>query len=36
MESPRLLILDEQMNGMDQTGVKAMRELILERKKAGY
>lgn len=35
MESPKLLILDEPMNGMDEKGVEEMRRLILERKAAG-
>ena len=35
MESPRLLILDEPMNGMDEKGVEEMRQLILARKAAG-
>lgn len=35
MESPKLLILDEPMNGMDEKGVGEMRNLILDRKKEG-
>lgn len=35
MESPKLLILDEPMNGMDERGVEEMRRLILARKAAG-
>ena len=35
MESPKLLILDEPMNGMDEKGVEEMRRLILARKAAG-
>lgn len=35
MESPKLLILDEPMNGMDEKGVEDMRRLILARKAAG-
>lgn len=35
MESPKLLILDEPMNGMDEKGVEVMRRLILARKAAG-
>ena len=35
MESPKLLILDEPMNGMDEKGVAEMRRLILARKAAG-
>lgn len=35
MESPKLLILDESMNGMDEKGVEEMRRLILARKAAG-
>ena len=34
MESPKLLILDEPMNGMDEKGVEEMRQLILARKAA--
>lgn len=35
MESPKLLILDEPINGMDEKGVEEMRRLILARKAAG-
>lgn len=35
MESPKLLILDEPMNGMDEKGVEEIRRLILARKAAG-
>ena len=35
MEAPKLLILDEPMNGMDEKGVEEMRRLILARKAAG-
>lgn len=35
MESPKLLILDEPMNGMYEKGVEEMRRLILARKAAG-
>lgn len=35
MESPKLLILDEPMNGMDEKGLEEMRRLILARKAAG-
>ena len=35
MVSPKLLILDEPMNGMDEKGVEEMRRLILARKAAG-
>ena len=35
MESPKRLILDEPMNGMDEKGVEEMRRLILARKAAG-
>ena len=35
MESQKLLILDEPMNGMDEKGVEEMRRLILARKAAG-
>ena len=34
-ESPKLLILAEPMNGMDEKGVEEMRRLILARKAAG-
>lgn len=32
MEEPKLLILDEPMNGLDSEGVKKIRELLLELK----
>ena len=35
MESPKILILDEPMNGRDEKGVEEMRRLILARKAAG-
>ena len=35
MESPKLLILDEPMNGMDEKGVEEMRRLIVARTAAG-
>ena len=35
MESQKLLILDEPMNGMDDKGLEEMRRLILARKAAG-
>lgn len=35
MESPKILILDEPMNGMDEKGVEEMRRLILARKATG-
>lgn len=35
MESPKLLLLDEPMNGLDKEGVKEMRQLFLELKEAG-
>lgn len=35
MESPKIMILDEPMNGMDEKGVEEMRRLILARKAAG-
>ena len=35
MESPKILILDEPMNGMHEKGVEEMRRLILARKAAG-
>ena len=30
MENPDILILDEPMNGLDNTGVSEMRELLLQ------
>lgn len=33
MEKPKLLILDEPMNGLDETGVKDIRKMILDYKK---
>ena len=35
MEEPEILILDEPMNGLDNQGVKDIRELLLELKKQG-
>lgn len=35
MEKPKLLILDEPMNGLDESGVNDMRDMILEFKKQG-
>ncbi|MCW1927437.1 ATP-binding cassette domain-containing protein [Bhargavaea beijingensis] len=35
MENPSLLILDEPMNGLDETGVEEIRGMILEFKKQG-
>lgn len=35
MEDPRILILDEPMNGLDKKGVGEMRELFLEMKAQG-
>lgn len=35
MENPGILILDEPMNGLDNDGVKEIRELILKRKEMG-
>ena len=35
MEKPRLLVLDEPMNGLDNTGVSDMRKLFLSLKKQG-
>ncbi|MBM7541207.1 ABC transporter ATP-binding protein [Amphibacillus cookii] len=35
MEKPKLLILDEPMNGLDESGVEDMREMILEFKEEG-
>lgn len=35
MEQPKLLILDEPMNGLDNSGVQEMRELFIALKKQG-
>lgn len=35
MENPEILILDEPMNGLDNSGVKEMRELFLQLKEQG-
>lgn len=35
MEKPQLLILDEPMNGLDNEGVKAIRDLLLHLKNCG-
>jgi ABC-2 type transport system ATP-binding protein len=35
MEKPKILILDEPMNGLDKTGVKQIRELLLSLKRQG-
>ena len=35
MEKPKLLILDEPMNGLDNQGVGCIRELLLTLKKSG-
>lgn len=35
MESPKLLILDEPMNGMDQSGVEEVRALIRKKREEG-
>ncbi len=35
MEDPDILILDEPMNGLDSSGVKTVRELLLELKEKG-
>lgn len=35
MENPRILILDEPMNGLDNDGVKEIREILLKRKEMG-
>lgn len=35
MENPDILILDEPMNGLDESGVKLMRELLLDLKEKG-
>lgn len=35
MENPDILILDEPMNGLDQDGVKEIREMLIKLKEAG-
>ncbi|MEK4715883.1 ABC transporter ATP-binding protein [Sporosarcina sp. FSL K6-5500] len=35
MENPKLLLLDEPMNGLDESGVSDMREMILNFKRQG-
>jgi ABC-2 type transport system ATP-binding protein len=35
MEDPELLILDEPFNGLDEGGVKDIRQLLLELKEQG-
>ncbi len=35
MEDPDILILDEQMNGLDESGIDEMRNLILEFRRPG-
>lgn len=35
MEKPRLLILDEPMNGLDKEGVNLIRDLLIDMKKSG-
>ncbi|MCM1499557.1 MAG: ATP-binding cassette domain-containing protein [Clostridium sp.] len=35
MENPDILILDEPMNGLDEAGVKLMRELLMDLRKEG-
>lgn len=35
MEEPRLLILDEPFNGLDEKSVALVKEIVLEKKKAG-
>jgi len=35
MENPKLLILDEPLNGLDEQGVKEIRELLMDLKKQG-
>lgn len=35
MENQKILILDEPMNGLDENGVKDVREILLEQKKLG-
>lgn len=35
MEDPDILILDEPMNGLDESGVQMMRELLIDLKKKG-
>ena len=33
MENPKILLLDEPMNGLDKNGVQEIRELLLDLKK---
>lgn len=35
MESPKLILLDEPMNGLDKSGVAEIRSILLELKKSG-
>ena len=35
MEKPKLIILDEQMNGLDKRGVEEMRQIFLNLKAEG-
>ncbi|GHU41865.1 multidrug ABC transporter ATP-binding protein [Clostridia bacterium] len=35
MEEPKILILDEPMNGLDKKGIKEVRDMLMERKKQG-
>lgn len=35
MENPRILILDEPMNGLDESGVNEIRKLLMQLKKEG-
>ena len=35
MESPKLLLLDEPMNGLDKTGVQEIRKILLQLKEEG-
>lgn len=35
MENPNILILDEPMNGLDETGIQNIRNMLLQRKADG-
>ena len=35
MENPRILILDEPMNGLDRKGVEEMREMLISFREQG-